>query len=137
MTLSVSIRGLNDSPPLLIPISCNFLLLIKVDVADLGLACGSSRNQTNAGKLLVTCERECPDMNSDRLISQEDRIYRLSSNLNIGREFVRQASLVQSRGITLRLLVKDYVVKLRDSIGLLVKDLNWELGRTPCGGAAV
>lgn len=94
-------------PPLLIPISCNLLLLIKVDVADLGLACGSSRNQTNAGKLLVTCERECPDMNSDRLISQEDRICRLSSNLNIGREFVRQASLVQSRGITLRLLVKD------------------------------
>lgn len=68
-------------PPLLIPISCNLLLLIKVDVADLGLACGSSRNQTNAGKLLVTCERECPDMNSDRLISQEDRICRLSSNL--------------------------------------------------------
>lgn len=107
MTLSVSIRGLNDSPSLLIPFSCNLLLLIKVDVADLGLACGSSRNQTNAGKLLVTCERECPDMNSDRLISQEDRICRLSSNLNIGREFVRQASLVQSRDITFRLLVKD------------------------------
>lgn len=52
-----------------IPFTCKLLLLTKVYVLEFGLACSSSRNQIYVGNLLVACEREDPDMNSDCLIS--------------------------------------------------------------------